>query len=1127
MWPDTLFENSLVKQVDFMRHHRIILILLITLLVILSGCSARLNRVIPKAAAPGAVITLKGFWFGEEPGAADVYFGETKAVITSWAKREISVKVPDGSGEIEIFVEKDGKKSKGSTFAFLEEEYEILGNIDTTQSGAVLEVDSVKVTVPSGIVPAGEELKISEVINAPTHDEELYFDSKVYSVEIGDYSSFTDLLTLEFEIEKGMKDSQYITAAYWDESANEWTQASSYYDSENGIVKVYTDHLTNWRLWALKKTYSVYEADHFLIAYSKRDKTDIPDQKKTGTMADMAKRIGVALDNSYLKYSSVIGANNSPNYNLIEIQLSTNKQLVDTRLIVKVSSSYNKAGAVYSWATGHIKLPTKFADDKALKTTVAHELFHSFQNHRLTVFQMNGARWLMEATAEYASYYVGNNYNIENLHKYTAMNKSLEFFENREEGHEYGMSAYLDYLIKNGASFGPMWAAIVTGRSDAAVAFDSYVRSATGKSNHTNYRIFWQKILTDSTMQKFKIPSIGVRVRNVKKGKTLSTNLEVKRDWSMAALLTQPKAFNSNGSRTMIVEVDGAIPSSARIEVFQVGGFDSKKFSHDRVPGGLNTLGILTDSSSFIAVDFTEGMDQVMYTTAFSGEKGKIAVKISDITLNLKPDKLEDVKPLKLYKFQAIAGNIPTSISDVTVSWHLDDGTFLMKEDFSNKNGRISDKITYEFDAGNMQDLVVTFEDSSSGKKITSGRVKVSDTKVLSISYNPSKLMVNDEVKFSTKRDGSWYYKWDTDAKGQVSGQGMSETTDKYSQAGRYHIQVTAYSDSAMTKSTGYGTIVIQVEDIIVSEEPIPTIDPTSEPTVSTPTTKTRWLTFDKDWYLPGEQFQVSIETNYESLRVYDSPTYNDWSAKPADEQTLAAYKAATGNDILYENKQKRPQPFVPEVPGTYEVTGVYIRDSEITVSGQFVVKDGTEGYWQRVSYEFNENEHFDYITGDNSDSRIKTHTIGETTAFSWNITTTTTYPHDPTVSSTHEVVWDDLPEVIRPGEVITLSYTSYYEGNDNSHAAKSGLAVFYNEKGNETGIISSSSYAGGIDGSESAIVKFEAPAYGTIGHAVKGFYLMSGLALYTEDGVFFWPDNYKFAVKATYQYIEDGVTYD
>ncbi len=1119
-----------------MRHRRIILILSIAILVILSGCTSRLNRVIPKAAAPGSVIALKGFWFGEEPGAADVYFGETKAVITSWGKREISVKVPEGSGEIEIFVEKDGKKSKGSTFTFLEEEYEVLGNIDTTQSGAVLEVDGATVTVPMGIVSAGEELKISEVINAPTHDEELYFDSRVYSVEIGDYSSFDDLLMLEFEIEKGMEDSQYITAAYWDDNVDEWIQASSYYDSEKGKVRVYTDHLTNWRLLALKKVYSVYEADHFLIAYNKRDKTDIPDQAKTGTMADMAKRIGTALDDSYLKYSSAIGESNSPSYSLTKIDdiattlnplswLSGNKLIIDTRLIVRVSSSYNKYGAEYSWTTEQLIIPTKYNDDRDLKTTVAHELFHAFQNHRLTVLQMGSARWLMEATAEYASYYVGTNYGIENLHTYTNMNKYLEFFENREEGHEYGMSAYIDYLMSQGASFRTMWNALVTGRSDVEEAFDSYVRTATGKSNHANYRIFWQKVLTDSGMPEFNITNIGVRVKSVRKGKTLKTILDIKRDWTMAALLTQPKAFNSDGSRTLIIEADGKMSPSARIEVFLVDGFNKKTFSHDRVPGGTSSLGIIAGSPSYIAVEFAEGMEQVMYITAFSGEKEKINIKVSDITLKLKPDKLEDVKPLKQYKFQAIAGNIPTSISDVTVSWHLDDGTFIEKEEHTNKSGRISDKITYEFDAGNMQDLVVTFEDSSSGKKITSGRVKVSDTQVLSISYNPSKPLVNGEVKFSTKGDGGWYYKWDTDAKAQVSGMGMTETTDKYSQPGRYQIQVTAYEDSAMTKSAGYGTIVVQIEGIDVSEEPDPTVEPTEEPAV-TPTDKTRWLSFDREGYLPGERIYVDIETNSEFATSYESINYYEWSAKPADEQTMAAYKATTGKDILYENKSGQPATYAPEVPGTYEVTGIYVQDTDKTVSGQFIVKDGTEGYWQRNLYEFKENQQFDYITEDSSDPRIKTHTIGETTAFSYNITSTTSYPDETSKTKTYEIVWDDLPEIIRPGEIITLSYTSYYEGDDSSYPSPSGLAVFYNEKGNEKGIISSGSYAGGKDGSEMVTVQFEAPAYGSIGHATKSLYLMSGIGLNTEDEAMLVPDNFIYAIKASYQYIEDGNSY-
>ena len=57
--------------------------------------------------------------------------------------------------------------------------------------------------------------------------------------------------------------------------------------------------------------------------------------------------------------------------------------------------------------------------------------------------------------------------------------------------------------------------------------------------------------------------------------------------------------------------------------------------------------------------------------------------------------------------------------------------------------------------------------------------------------------------------------------------------------------------------------------------------------------------------------------------------------------------------------------------------------------------------------------------------------------------------------------------------------------------------------------------------------VQFEVPAYGSIGNATKKFVLMSGMGLNTEDEAMFVPDNFTFAIKAYYQYIEDGETYD
>ncbi len=1115
-----------------MRQRGILLIIIsLVFIVFLSGCTSKVNRVIPKSATPGSVIVLKGFWFGKEPGEADVYFGDIKADITFWSKREIAVKVPKGTGSTEIFIEKDGKMSKGSAFTFLEEEYDLVGETKTTESGAVLEVDGAAVTVPPGIIENGIELKISEVSNAPLHDEDLYMDSQVYNVEMENYTSFDDFIMIELDLEKGMTDSNYITAAYWDENINEWVQAPSYHDVENKTVRIYTNHLTNWRLLALKKIYDVHETKHFLIAYNKRDKTDVSNITAAKAISDLADRIGDALDDSYLKYSSVIGEKNSPRYYMLELDyvaatlnpnswFKDNKEVIDTRLIVRMSSSYNKAGAEYSWATGQLMIPTKYSDEKDLKTTAAHELFHSFQNYKLSVLQMGEARWLMEAMAEYGSYYVGNSYSLDKLHTYAALTKNLEYFENREDGHEYGMSAYIKYLVGSGADFGNMWNAVVAGKSDPAKAFDTYVESATGKSNHTNYRIFWQKVVTDSSMPNFSISGIGVRAKSVGIGSTLKTSLSIKNEWSMAALITQPKAFNSDGSRTLIIEAED-LPSSAYMEVFRVSGFDKKTASHDRVSGGTSALGSIGSLNDYLAVDFIEGMNQIIYITAFDGEKGSINIKVSDISVKLNPDELKDAQPLKQYKFQATAANIPESIRDITVKWYLNDGTLIEKTDYTNKSGRISDKILFEFEEGNLQDIVVTFEDSSNGQKITSGRIKVNDTEILHISYEPAEPKVMEGVEFSTTGDKGWYYKWDTGVTGDVSGQGLTETTDAYGKPGRYQVQVTAYSDPAMTKTVGYGTVVVPVEDLKASEEPAPTIEPTP-----TPAANSRWISFSKDDYLPGESMSITIESSYSSATSYESVNYYSWSGKSADEETKAANIAAFGKDYSYENKSGSPYTLAPEVPGNYEITGIFVQDPDITISGQYVVKDGTDGYWQRILYEDKESKTYDTTTTSNEDSRIKTRTIINSTALTFHSTRTTSYPDGKIETEEFDMAWSDLPEMLIPGETITLNYSSYYEGEQNHYQNKTGLAVFYNGLGNGIGILSPTSYAVADGGNGNATVQFEVPAYGYVGNATRSLELGSGMNLYTEEGDRFIYDNYLYLIRAVYQYTEDGEVY-
>jgi len=1095
------------------------------IVVFLSGCSARISRAVPRSAAPGSVIELKGLWFGDEPGEAEVLFGETTASITLWSRNSISVKVPDGTGTTEIFIRNQDSVSKGTKFTFLEPEYELLSETKVKESITVLEAEGASVTVPPGAASPGSTLEISGVKNAPSVDESLYLDSNVYDISIERQTRFNDLLMLEFDIEKGMDESSYITAAYWDVNIQEWVQAPSYFDQAEGKVRVYTDHLTNWRLLALKKIYDIHETDHFIIAYNAKDKTDLAGRTSSKAAADMALKIGTALDDAYDGYRTEIGSANSPSYIVTEIALTStslnpsswfqdSKETIDTRPLVKMSSSYNKYGAEYSWSTGQLVIPTKYADEKDLRTTAAHELFHAFQNYRLTVLQMSDARWLMEATAEYASYYVGNSYTIDRIHTYAKMDKNLEFFENRGGAHEYGMASYINFLTGRGASFGAMWNAIVSGRSDAAGAFDSYVVSATGESNNTNYRKFWQNVLTNSKMPAFGITDIGVRARSVPAGKTLDADLNVRNDQAMAALLTNPSKYNSNGTRTLIIEPDGNIPSTALVEAFMVNGFDKKAFTHDRTDGGTGSIGVLGPLYPFIAVDFTESKNQAVYITAYSSKSGTIGIKVSDVSLKLTPESLEDAQPYKAYKFTAAAKNIPTTIKDIKVTWELDDGTFLQSDEIANKRGSITGKLTHEFEEGSLQDILVTFEDAASGRKITSGRINVSDVQVINISYEPNSPKTGEKIELESDGKSEWYFKWDTGS--TTSGKGMTKTSVTYDEAGRHYITVKAYSDQAMTKSVGYGTTVIEVMEEEVSQEPEPTEQPV-QPGVE----RVRWLEFEKNEYLPGEYMNFEIKTNSTYASTYESLNYYKWSAKPADDATMKAYKEATGKDTLYTDKSGSPSNYSPEVPGTYEVTGIFIQDPTVTVSGTFKVGNGASGYWRRTAYVWREDEQYDTTTTSSDDSRIKTRTIAETTKLSYMVTMTTSYPDGTSKVKKYTMTWSDLPETLIPGEIIRLSYSSVYEGEEGGMSTKSGLAVYYNERGSEAGIKSDLSYAGWDSGVETVEVLFEVPAYGSQGNATRKLDLISGTGLSTKDGEMFVPENYIYRIFASYEYEE------
>ncbi|MFO7611691.1 MAG: IPT/TIG domain-containing protein, partial [Clostridia bacterium] len=251
----------------------VLFFLLIIMAVVFTGCVARLGRAVPSSGSVGSTITLKGSRFGDSTGEARVMFGDAEGRVVFWSNREIKVKVPEGADSGDISIVRDDETTKTVKFRLLEEEYDVLVEKDLIPMESVQEIEAegLAVTLPPGIIGSNTKLVISKVSNAPGFQDDMYAETDVYSIEIGNTETFNDFLVLEFDIDKKIGDSQYIRAAYWNEDMQEWTEAPTHVDMENGVARVYTSHLTNWRLLALKQIYSVHETGRFIIAYNKKD----------------------------------------------------------------------------------------------------------------------------------------------------------------------------------------------------------------------------------------------------------------------------------------------------------------------------------------------------------------------------------------------------------------------------------------------------------------------------------------------------------------------------------------------------------------------------------------------------------------------------------------------------------------------------------------------------------------------------------------------------------------------------------------------------------------------------------------------------------------------------------------
>ncbi|MGI5869258.1 MAG: IPT/TIG domain-containing protein [Kiritimatiellia bacterium] len=338
-------------------------------------------------------------------------------------------------------------------------------------------------------------------------------------------------------------------------------------------IHIYVNDLLN------EEFIGVGDQQHVVVYYR------VSDAKKDAGLPDKANEMAAAFSIAFREYSALFGEGNMPiTYKAVIHEEEDLKaysrlpraggglglppmprriekyELKPDPIKVYIDPNYNAKGANYSIVSGNISMPSEYPKGN-MAVTCAHELFHAVQHRQLgkkQFYMANGLKdlsrnlqsdgeahrflannkWYLEATAEYAARFIGTRVGIETLHDGTEC--ALPYYASNNS-HEYGMSAFLDYIVTErhtdtkdrGRKFKDMWNAVVENYSmlsDVNSALDGYVQETCQAKLQTLYESFWRDASTRSFMP--AIPQGGGGMRDVLNLKNMSkfNQMDVKAD---------------------------------------------------------------------------------------------------------------------------------------------------------------------------------------------------------------------------------------------------------------------------------------------------------------------------------------------------------------------------------------------------------------------------------------------------------------------------------------------------------------------------------------------------------------------------------------------------------------------
>ncbi|MBN2853050.1 MAG: IPT/TIG domain-containing protein [Clostridia bacterium] len=487
-------------------------------------------------------------------------------------------------------------------------------------------------------------------------------------------------------------------------------------------------------------------------------------------------------------------------------------------------------------ADAYIKFPLTFDDKEDFNIMAAHELFHAFQIENLSMYgigwfamiseQSQKNMWVLEATAEYAAYHIANQIDVKTMYNKTFADKSYDIYTRKGDAQEYGMSVFLDYMIKHSnATFKSMFETIVDADGAINYALTEYLTSITGKTMPDLYGEFWDYLVLggDGNLSEKVIGFIPAHYNKIVKllsGNVADKALEVNYLMSENALnyfAVQPAIPMEKESVIYYLRTTGKKNEFIDMDVAMLaGGYDEKTLSHrnnslytmtsEVIDGEQALPSLLTfDKSNKAAMIKVSNSNQ----TADTQQKGTFVLE--EIKTSLKPDTVKIV-PGKSIKYTAKFYKVFDFAKKLEVEWDFGDGkTETEQLDFKKT---VSVSTRHEYDKEYLGFAAVRLYDVTDGGRtlIANQRVMLGLPDVLTITADQDELTTNKDIIFSVAYDKKYYYAWTMGNNKNYSDDGITSIRTKYDIEDEYDITVTCYRDSEMTEIIAYGELSIKVK---------------------------------------------------------------------------------------------------------------------------------------------------------------------------------------------------------------------------------------------------------------------------------------------------------------------------